>query len=211
MKKAFSLAEVLITLSIIGIVAAMTVPTLIANYKEQEIKSLLKKNYSVISQALYYYYYDYGIVATGKDFEPRTFKEVFKTHFNILKDYGNNEFYYGNKNYELYQNYNGTNNLYYYLFDDGQFILNDGTFIMIENPDFGAGNNRVFIAADVNGPGKKPNRLGRDLFIFQVNDEGKLLPMGAKGTYYSESQYCSKTSNSDLNGAGYTVKYITKY
>ena len=34
-KKAFTLAEVLITLAIIGVVAAMTIPTLIANYQEK--------------------------------------------------------------------------------------------------------------------------------------------------------------------------------
>ena len=33
MKKGFTLAEVLITLGIIGVVAAMTIPTLIANYQ----------------------------------------------------------------------------------------------------------------------------------------------------------------------------------
>jgi len=37
MKKdfAFTLAEVLITLAIIGVVAAMTIPTLVANYQEK--------------------------------------------------------------------------------------------------------------------------------------------------------------------------------
>ena len=35
-KTAFTLAEVLITLGIIGIVAAMTLPTLIASYNKQE-------------------------------------------------------------------------------------------------------------------------------------------------------------------------------
>lgn len=42
-KKAFTLAEVLITLGIIGIVAAMTIPALIANYQERVIVSQLKK------------------------------------------------------------------------------------------------------------------------------------------------------------------------
>lgn len=34
MKKSFTLAEVLITLGIIGVVAAMTLPSLIGNYKK---------------------------------------------------------------------------------------------------------------------------------------------------------------------------------
>ena len=36
MKKAFTLSEVLIALTIIGVVAAITVPTLFANYTEEE-------------------------------------------------------------------------------------------------------------------------------------------------------------------------------
>lgn len=45
MKKAFTLAEVLITLGIIGVVAAMTIPTLIANARSQQYRSKFKKNY----------------------------------------------------------------------------------------------------------------------------------------------------------------------
>ena len=50
--KAFTLAEVLITLGIIGIVAALTLPSLIANYKRQETSARLKKFNSMMGQAL---------------------------------------------------------------------------------------------------------------------------------------------------------------
>lgn len=50
-KNAFTLAEVLITLGIIGVVAALTLPTLIQNHKKTEIVSKLKKASSTISQA----------------------------------------------------------------------------------------------------------------------------------------------------------------
>ena len=48
-KQAFTLAEVLITLGIIGVVAAMTMPTLIANHRKQVYVSGLKKGMSTIS------------------------------------------------------------------------------------------------------------------------------------------------------------------
>ena len=51
-KAAFTLAEVLITLGIIGVVAALTIPSLIADYKEKEIITKAKKDYSLITQAL---------------------------------------------------------------------------------------------------------------------------------------------------------------
>lgn len=50
--QAFTLAEVLITLGIIGIVAAMTLPTLIGYYKKQEVVTHLKKFYSTLNNAL---------------------------------------------------------------------------------------------------------------------------------------------------------------
>ena len=51
-KAAFTLAEVLITLGIIGIVAAMTLPTIITKYQKQVTQNKLKKFYSVMTQAI---------------------------------------------------------------------------------------------------------------------------------------------------------------
>ena len=42
-KSAFTLAEVLITLGVIGVVAALTLPTLIANYQKKNLVTQLKK------------------------------------------------------------------------------------------------------------------------------------------------------------------------
>lgn len=52
MKKAFTLAEVLITLGIIGVVAAMTLPAIVHNYKKQEVEAKVKKFYTTMAQAV---------------------------------------------------------------------------------------------------------------------------------------------------------------
>lgn len=53
MKKiAFTLAEVLITLGIIGIIAALTLPTVMSNYRKKEVETKLAKVYSIINQAI---------------------------------------------------------------------------------------------------------------------------------------------------------------
>jgi len=52
MRKAFTLAEVLITLGIIGVVAALTMPALIAKYQKQVTITKLKKVYSILNQAM---------------------------------------------------------------------------------------------------------------------------------------------------------------
>ena len=66
---AFTLAEVLVTLGIIGIVAALTMPSLINNSQNRELQSALNKNYSVISQAL-----DLMKADIGGDINPASFK-----------------------------------------------------------------------------------------------------------------------------------------
>ena len=49
---AFTLAEVLITLGIIGVVAAMTLPSLVQNYRKSVVENKLKSEYSLISNAI---------------------------------------------------------------------------------------------------------------------------------------------------------------
>lgn len=50
--KAFTLAEVLITLAIIGVVAAIAIPSVISNTQQQEFKTGLKKAVSVLNSAI---------------------------------------------------------------------------------------------------------------------------------------------------------------
>lgn len=52
MNKGFTLAEVLITLGIIGVVAALTIPVLIQKYNKTVTETRLKKFYSVMNQAI---------------------------------------------------------------------------------------------------------------------------------------------------------------
>ena len=51
-RKGFTLAEVLITLGIIGVVAALTIPTLISAYKKNIVESRLRKCYGRVNQAI---------------------------------------------------------------------------------------------------------------------------------------------------------------
>lgn len=59
--KAFTLAEVLITLGIIGIVASMTIPQLIMNYQKNQYVTMLKKGYTEIQQVFKLYMADQGV------------------------------------------------------------------------------------------------------------------------------------------------------
>lgn len=61
-KIAFTLAEVLITLGIIGVVSAMTIPTLMANHRKKVVETKLEKIYSVMNQAINLTNAEYGDV-----------------------------------------------------------------------------------------------------------------------------------------------------
>lgn len=217
--RAFTLAEVLIALVIIGVVAAITVPTFTANVHRQAMITALKKEASVLAQALERYYMYNGERLVPDEFRAtHQFKPEIMGYFNVLADCGlghddvntacipnTNNGSYNGENKNAYYNYTHSAKIAMEYFDDGQFVLSDGSLVMLEN-----NNKEIFISVDVNGYAKKPNQLGKDLFMFQVMDNGTLKPMGMTGTKYPSSSYCSNSSTSTMNGAGCTVKFIKR-
>ena len=216
-KCAFTLAEVLITLGIIGVVAAITLPTVLTNVRNKELETGLKKGYSSIEQALNLYYADEGIrLAHNPDFH--NVKGILTKYMTKAIDCGAgyndaNKACFPNptlfdpskpsRNEIQYKNFNGTNGIMANYFDDGQYITNDGMLILIENY-----NSQTFISVDVNGF-RSPNRLGQDLFMFDLGTDGILRPMGQEGTHYTGNYYCSPTSTANMNGAACTYKALT--
>ena len=63
-RAAFTLAEVLITLGIIGVVAVMTLPTLIQNYQKHITVNRLKVNYNILNNAVRRAEADFGEITT---------------------------------------------------------------------------------------------------------------------------------------------------
>ena len=66
-RQGFTLAEVLITLGIIGIVAALTLPSFIYNHRKQVVESRLKKFYTTFNQAIILSENDNGEIANWED------------------------------------------------------------------------------------------------------------------------------------------------
>jgi len=94
-KQGFTLAEVLITLGIIGIVAAMTIPTLMANYQKTQYVAGLKKGYSEITEALKLMANDNGCPGDLKcsgvfssSTDPSMAGSELKKYFKLAKDCG---------------------------------------------------------------------------------------------------------------------------
>mgnify|MGYP002520817074 CR=1 FL=1 len=148
-RQAFTLAEVLITLGIIGVVAALTIPTLVNNYRKKQFETGLKKEYSVLLQALDMYKQDNETPLKREDCAQAhaKFKEIIQQYLKISVDCGNYDGL-GICLKTTYKTYSG-NNATPILFDDGQLILNDGSRLFFENS--GSATASVFVSVDVNG------------------------------------------------------------
>ena len=214
---AFTLAEVLVTLGIIGIVAAMTLPALITKNQNKALEAGLKKNYSVILQAFEMYQAEHGERLKSNTLGKHELKPSIIKYFAVLIDcgYGSGDqgeacvpmYEIANENYkDFYKTYNNQT-MRLSLLDDGQFILKDGSIIFIEN----AGGVNTFITVDVNGYLKNPNRWGHDLFTFQLMQNGEILPMGDSRTIYNDKNiYCSSNSDNIYNGIACTYYALTE-
>ncbi|MCD7878541.1 MAG: type II secretion system GspH family protein [Candidatus Gastranaerophilales bacterium] len=157
-KSAFTLAEVLITLVIIGIIAAITVPTLMANYRKQEVSSRLKKFYSNLSNA----------VRLADMENPGFIKSTYSARETDYGQWWNDTLgkympvtEKANSTYAM----NSTTDSSY--IPDKIYVLNDGS-IIIEHV---AGRYDVTtnFMIDINGE-KAPNAYGKDIFGFSVGD-----------------------------------------
>ena len=182
---AFTLAEVLITLGIIGVVAAVTLPNLMIIYKARVLRNQFMKSYSLIQQA--YKMMQADDVSTSPSDYDASFKTVFQRYFTGTTDCGyrmSSPCY--NPSNIKYKSPVGNKTLSYAWLDDGQFVLKDGTLFMFENPSHSGGEMRAWIFVDINGINGKPNRLGYDLFVFALTDNG-IKPMGDEGTQHRNS------------------------
>ena len=207
MKKGFTLAEVLITLGIIGVVAALTLPSLVVKYKEKQYVTALKKAVSILDNA-----YRLAIFENGGDndvgYKPAEYDtlpseegnvvydkngnynsdvlfQILSKHLNIIKDCGRKgdtgcfpEVITSPFNEKTWKLLQMQGNSRRF------FVLSDGMSVGI-TPDF------AYI--DVNGL-KRPNTLGIDVFQVALNKNGiGYYDDGSEGTLkcYTNEFTCS--------------------
>ncbi len=222
-KAAFTLAEVLITLGIIGVVAAMTIPGLMTAYKAHRLRSQFLKSYSTVQQVFKQMEAD-DVSLNPKDYKMTANDKFYKTFMKYLQapfdcGYQANHSkkkmlpcYFADESSTMkpYVSYDGKTKVRYNYFDDGQIAMQDGTLMMFENEDI---RNYIWVHVDLNGYNNLPNRLGYDLFTFEFLD-GELRTMGSRGTSYSDlNSYCNPKVNNELNGiaCAHKAKNDTEY
>lgn len=193
----FTLAEVLITIGIIGIVAAMTLPSLISNYRKKQYVSQLKVAYSLL------YSMSRDIMSESDTTSWKDTLLISELKEN-LGDIGNSNwssqvkkpeykdivYKYLNKSMKIVQvsTCNGDECDYSYLnvpsqkgSHSGLYLFKLANGIVMEFRFFTEENssNMGYVNVDVNGF-KRPNQLGRDIFQFYFWDDGSVFPCGAQ-------------------------------
>lgn len=221
---AFTLAEVLITLGIIGVVAAMTLPTLIQNQHEKSSVARLKKVYSILSQAYLFAVtengtpdeWGFGNRDVGTD-DPEEEQDYIASNAKILKDtLFSNVKKLNMCDVGLRKSQCGLADTYYYENGTEATALNssvsvlsmiDGMGVMVLINDGQCNNSRGqgqlentcgWIFVDLNGA-NPPNVIGNDLHGFYVTKKG-IVPSGSK----DETRY----SFNDSTGHGRTAWVI---
>ena len=204
-KLAFTLAEVLITLGIIGIVAAMTISTLITNHQKKQTVVKLQRAISFLNQAYRLAYDDVGEVSAQESLDigaEEYFKKFWAPYIKVHMycdrystcGYDRNTFdtlNYTNKPMVVPNNM-GT-----------AFITTDGIFYNIRVAGGTADNSSGEIFVDLNGP-KKPNMIGKDVFILsRVDDDvkgGVVVPFCSGNDLEDINSQCSAKGTMTLNG-----------
>lgn len=198
-KKGFTLAEVLITLGIIGVVAALTMPTVLNKTKNAELVSSYKKVYAELSQVYMTIKADNGGTFEGLCQTSDDYYELFKKYMKNVrtceagtvsgKCWAKDWYVGGNK---IQSNENESSSL----------ILPNGTSILFFFQSSSCtSSNEVYkpiscarMRVDLNGL-KKPNSVGRDIFDFYITQEGLLAR-------------CAKIPNIDIKSAWCRGLYI---
>ena len=219
---AFTLAEVLITLAIIGIVAAMTIPTLVQNYQEKQTVAKLRSTYSILNEAVKLMIVENGNLnrwgVTGQA-KRDLFINKFEKYIQVVKRCAPRRAYSDGCVGRAYGNiFNDETNEYVYAQTDlDTFVLKNGATAIIQmngdencfqditlnvkNP-----NNNQYqgnyagscgkIIIDLNGAAG-PNKFNVDTFNFFLEIDG-LLPAGSR----NERIWTEKFEDSCLNRNG---------
>ena len=162
MKKAFTLAEVLITLTIIGVIAALTIPNLIQSYKKHQVEVGVKEAYSILSNAIKMSETENGSTSEWNyEFINTDFpRNKILPYLKVTKTCG----YVWNNN--CFCQFSAINNSSRPMYADWIYFasLANGMSIGIQPFKYELG----YIYIDIDGPNKGACKMGKDIFEFTV-------------------------------------------
>ena len=222
-KFAFTLAETLITLGIIGVVAAMTIPTLISKYQKHIVEANLQESYSIIQQVMKYTEYDdvsFDVKIPdsldGMKLWSETFLEPHLKYSKICYDTaGCWQTKAPTKNLKgSVVGWNRTgigvgNGIITIKLTNGANLCLDGFAKLDMKRWFGTDitdSTSLVVYIDANGD-SGPNIIGKDIYIVAYTPNG-LVPAGFSESNETVKENCSKTSTAQ--NAGYYCINLVK-
>lgn len=225
MKKAFTISEVLITLSIIGIIAVLTLPTLISISQKKTLEVQFKKAYSLIMNAHQNMLSDgilpYEDYVKSRSQEKATKQiEDFAKYFKDARICDNNyRTCTAGKSYKTLDGKSGAH-IDADAFTQKTIILPNGMIVWTGGTIYCG--NRYYV--DINGNYKGPNKLGYDLFTFIITSDNKLQPEKDSGSLnrcsfnqpahgiaylgFGCAHYAALNTNPDENGKNYWQDFL---
>ncbi len=216
---AFTLAEVLITLGVIGVVAALTMPSLIANYQKKVLVTQIKKTYATLNEGFRQIMTSQGCT----DMTCAGFLDYLTTKKNNLNVQQIISAYSGNfavvsstfKMVNTSTTFNQNSPLYDYDISAVGFEDEIMPFATLLNELIYAGYDNLtlsgalpggsilfyqlggFMLIDVNGK-KKPNILGRDIFSLRVLSDGRVIPNSDFNFWYFYNVYAKSIPENEF-------------
>ena len=182
-KKAFTLAEVLITLAIIGVIAAISVPSLIQKTNQAELITAWKKDFATISQAMSKYNFDNGDF-TGT-LSGNQLRDNLKSNLKFIKTCESTD-YVGNCWHSAgeWQSLSGKARSGTIDINAGAILSSGSLFIIqkaatmncITPANYNQRTDACFLGMfDINGF-KKPNTIGKDIYGVSIFGDGSVVP-----------------------------------
>lgn len=199
-KFAFTLAEVLITLGIVGIVAAMTIPTLMQKQFEKQAVSKLRETQSILAQSIRMAEEENGDVSGwGVDVQSSAsaikIAENIKPYLKLAHDCGisdENHICVTSQGYKLLNgSEQGRFGFYGERTECYKILLANGSAIWWRGGMDGGQRNITFWI-DINGK-SLPNTYGKDLFVFSY-ENNSIKPLGAENSDSPWKTSCTKIS-----------------
>lgn len=205
----FTLAEVLITLGIIGVVAAITIPTLLTKLNNRHTESMLREDYSILQQMMTSANDD-GAMSSITDLNNMTvMKSWFQTYFlpyikvaNVCYDtkgcwiddakYPNGASVVGTV---VTATGCGGTTISFQLYNGSSICMDDYKVALFDVYGIKSDEASLVFYLDTNG-NKKPNVVGKDIFVFAYKpDIEKIVPAGFDRTVAEIERNCSKRGN----------------
>jgi prepilin-type N-terminal cleavage/methylation domain-containing protein len=183
-KKAFTLAEVIIVIGIVGIIAGVTIPTIIKKCRALDRVNKLKKIYVTLYQAFRSASQDTDIYTAGDNWnDPSALVEAIKPYVKYDKIYNNNVMCtITGKKGSAYVWLTGVGISIPVNLVASDIELANGACVGFAKQSPGIYADKL-IVVDINGRYSKPNKVGEDIFFFQIISDGSLQPWGYKYSY----------------------------